>query len=801
MRPNQAVTFEFLEERRVSQRYHEDPVLLFVLEGSLGVTTDQQAYALSAEDFLLINANRAYGYATQGKLLAVRFHISMARLSDALHQSPVLFWCCSACTNENPDSYQEVRRLLKSIIFYSINGARDEFYLNSLGYQLLSLLCNSYLLSEVAAGEHTGGSEGRMARIMDYICLNYRNPISLKNVADELYLSPTYLSKYIRKESGEGFIDLINSVRLSHALEDLMYTDNSIMKIALDNGFASVAAFDKAFKEGYEETPSKYRKQRKKPEEHDSRNLEKVALYLHEHLGDTGSSKDRHEQYLTLSGKGHPPMSLTQLLNVGRASNLLGAATQKQILYCQKNLHIRYVRFWNVFESDMHLDRASRAGRPNFGLLDEVLDFLVDHGLRPYIELRSKPIKILETANLLRRTWESDGECTSQEERAELFNGFFGHIVRRYGRGEISDWIFDYPIPSDVRFEGGKLTFTPINDRLWEAYLNEFDQVASCLKKRVPEAEIGGACFPVQHYGSEGLKKLFDLWKQHRHKPSFVSFTSFPYQIMQENGVWYERKRTDFNFVVDAVSAVKDAVDASGIGNVALHLSECNLTLSDRSYINDTLMRAAFIASSAIETYGTVAFLGIWNMGDAYSDFSDTSSYLFGGSGILTKSGIAKPACHALGFMGRLYQNSAFAERGCLVTCNEHGHYKLLVHHLVNMNTAFYMKEENQLSALGIEQMVETDAHKLIHLKIEHLEDGCWQIRRYCLNMSNGSILNEWLHLDMSIELGPQELDYLERICVPRLFIQKQDTHGGILEFDVELGPNEVQYLHITELN
>ena len=46
-------------------------------------------------------------------------------------------------------------------------------------------------------------------------------------------------------------------------MEYLMYTDILVIKIAMNNGFASVAAFNKVFKETYQETPSAYRKKKK----------------------------------------------------------------------------------------------------------------------------------------------------------------------------------------------------------------------------------------------------------------------------------------------------------------------------------------------------------------------------------------------------------------------------------------------------------------------------------------------------------------------------------------------------------
>lgn len=339
-----------------------------------------------------------------------------------------------------------------------------------------------------------------------------------------------------------------------------------------------------------------------------------------------------------------------------------------------------------------------------------------------------------------------------------------------------------------------------INDELWNHYLEEFDIIATSLKKRFPGAVIGGAGFPAQHYELEDIKEFFQNWRMEHQNPDFISVTSFPYHLVQENGIWYEQRRTDFNFVKEDIDVVKKAMDLSGFKELPLHLTECNLTLSDRSYINDSVIRAAFIANTIAQIYDKVDLLGIWNTLDAYSEFSDSVTYLFGGNGILTKTGIPKPACFVLYFLKQLYKEKAMQKEGYLITTNEYKHYKILVHNLVNMDTAYYLKEEDQLSPLSIEQMIKTNERKILHIKIEDIPEGCWQIRKYCLNQKNGSILNEWLNLDPDTEIRMEELNYLERVW-PGMFIHKQYTKKNVLEFDIELEPNEVAYLHITEFN
>ena len=56
------------------------------------------------------------------------------------------------------------------------------------------------------------------------------------------------------------------------------------------------------------------------------------------------------------------------------------------------------------------------------------------------------------------------------------------------------------------------------------------------------------------------------------------------------------------------------------------------------------------------------------------------------------------------------------------------------------MDMSYYLKEEDQLSALGIEQMIKSSERKTIHIRIEDIPEGCWQIRRYCISRDSGSI-------------------------------------------------------------
>ena len=61
-----------------------------------------------------------------------------------------------------------------------------------------------------------------------------------------------------------GFTAYVNSIRLKHALEDIMDGNMSIADAASYNGFPSVKSFETACKRSYGLTPLQFKKQQLK---------------------------------------------------------------------------------------------------------------------------------------------------------------------------------------------------------------------------------------------------------------------------------------------------------------------------------------------------------------------------------------------------------------------------------------------------------------------------------------------------------------------------------------------------------
>ena len=96
-------------------------------------------------------------------------------------------------------------------------------------------------------------------RCKDYVRKHYREKIYLEDVAASLDLSPSYLSKLFKKETGECLQDFINEERVFRAGNLLIYSDLSLSEIAEYVRFPNQSYFGKIFKKYKGMTPKEYR--------------------------------------------------------------------------------------------------------------------------------------------------------------------------------------------------------------------------------------------------------------------------------------------------------------------------------------------------------------------------------------------------------------------------------------------------------------------------------------------------------------------------------------------------------------
>lgn len=98
-----------------------------------------------------------------------------------------------------------------------------------------------------------------VVQVMSYIKRNYRSPITLKNIADSVHLSPNYLSGLFRRNMGITITEYLMSVRMRNAIVYLINSDKTIYEISEAVGYNSYEHFERLFKRRFGISPKEFR--------------------------------------------------------------------------------------------------------------------------------------------------------------------------------------------------------------------------------------------------------------------------------------------------------------------------------------------------------------------------------------------------------------------------------------------------------------------------------------------------------------------------------------------------------------
>ncbi len=130
----------------------------------------------------------------------------------------------------------------------------------------------------------------RLLRVLLYIQKNLDRDPSLEELAEVAHFSPYHFHRIFRGMVGESVRAHIRRLRLEQAAGRLLTGDDPVIRIALDAGYESHAAFTRAFSAMTGLSPSEYRKNRRPLVAHAPRLRSTADGEIAFHTPETGGS-------------------------------------------------------------------------------------------------------------------------------------------------------------------------------------------------------------------------------------------------------------------------------------------------------------------------------------------------------------------------------------------------------------------------------------------------------------------------------------------------------------------------------
>jgi len=242
--------------------------IFYLKTGSCIYSINDSIYHLTSGDIIIVTPGDTHSTRYEGLIPCERIVIYC--MIDII---PEYFW------QQHPSFHEKLSRSGKVIMQkkgqFQIDGLltrmlEESNFPDEYSPEFLTLHTMSLFLMLMRDGlfvyeqmKHSKGISSDIDDAIRYISLNYALPLTLDEVAENINLSPTYLSKKFKKVTGVTFKEYVNYIRIRQACQMLLTTDDSITKIAINCGFNSSNYFKDNFRKIYAISPRNFRKQSK----------------------------------------------------------------------------------------------------------------------------------------------------------------------------------------------------------------------------------------------------------------------------------------------------------------------------------------------------------------------------------------------------------------------------------------------------------------------------------------------------------------------------------------------------------
>lgn len=255
--------------------YHDYIELTYILNGKCKYEINNEIYDVKKGDILFINPNDTHTTIVTDEnnppeLFAIGFtDIYMSGLD--MKENTFAFENVSPVYSCPEELSETLTGIIDRIMLEKANRLPGRyFYMHSCLVQIILEITrhfhkaedhtSSYLIANI--NEETLSSKGKkeiVESICEYMKEHYAEKISLEDIATNMYLSPIYISKIFKEQTGDSPINYLISIRLNKAANLLKNSLLPINEIASYVGYDNPYYFSKLFKKNFKQSPKEYR--------------------------------------------------------------------------------------------------------------------------------------------------------------------------------------------------------------------------------------------------------------------------------------------------------------------------------------------------------------------------------------------------------------------------------------------------------------------------------------------------------------------------------------------------------------
>jgi xylan 1,4-beta-xylosidase len=330
----------------------------------------------------------------------------------------------------------------------------------------------------------------------------------------------------------------------------------------------------------------------------------------------------------------------TRCVGSCHAATALREDWRKQLKRCREELGFEYVRFHGLLDDDMSICLRAADGSLEYSFfnVDSIFDFLLDIGMKPFIELSFMPSVLASGSKTVFHYLGNITPPRSYDEWGDLVGALAAHLVGRYGAEEVRKWFFEvWNEPNlDIFWAGTQ-----------QEYFSLYRSAAMAIKRVDARLAVGGPSTAIDAW----IPELREYCAKHGIPLDFISTHHYPTDASYGLGLDMEEQMARSERGVLHARVEKALGEA---GRIPLYYTEWNCSPSPRDPYHDAPYNAAFIVKTIGGNLGLVDCYSYWAFSDIFEESGFSSVPFHGGFGLLNINGIPKPSYRAFQLLSRL---------------------------------------------------------------------------------------------------------------------------------------------------
>jgi len=500
--------------------------------------------------------------------------------------------------------------------------------------------------------------------------------------------------------------------------------------------------------------------------------------------------------------KGPRSMVWSDCVGAGRIGEGLRESWRKQLEHCHKEFGFRYLRAHGLLHDEMRVYTEDKKGNPvyNFMYIDDVYDFLLSIGMKPFVELGFMPEKLAsdsfkdERPNFNEDTvfwWKANVTPPKKYEKWDaLIKTLVQHWTDRYGADEVKTWRFE------VWNEPNLNIFWRLaeKDRLPE-YLKLYEHTAKAVKSVNKDYPVGGP----SGAGPVFIEELIDYCNKKKVPLDFITYHTYGLGDGPSGLDQYGNRKLflhpSLHYVCDSANQPLPAIVKKGKKKLPVYITEWNSSYSPVDPVHDSFFAGPFILEQLRNTEALDS-MSFWTFTDIFEENGPAPRPFHGGFGLMSYQGIPKAAYWAYKYLSLLGDTELVSsDKSSYVCRDEKGGVQVLfwdLSHPTNggkvSNQDFFFKT--------VPATNKGEASVVLH----HLPAGEYDVKVHMIGFQQNDPYTLWLNAGAPADLTREDVEEIKKNSAMEPVFQSNIKVDGMVTLTMPIQANSVYFINLTPI-